>query len=143
MCSSDLPHLMHYYASLEVIHEYEVEKNKSASPILAQYASVLLEDPPDTIDIPPPDVEMSKSVAPLLYLSSSAQPSEYIPSKSTPSILLDYPSATFLGSSCFDHLFTCSSVIPLDDPYVRLSSHTDDRQLCSVMWFPRPFPFFP
>ena len=51
------------------MHEYEIEQNQSASPILAQYASGLLEDPPATIDIPPPDVEMSESSAPLLYLS--------------------------------------------------------------------------
>ena len=47
------PHLTHYHASLEVIHEYEVEQNQSTSPILAQYASGQLEDPPATIDIPP------------------------------------------------------------------------------------------
>ena len=52
-------HLAHSRASLEVIREYEVEKNQSASPILAQYVSGLLKDPPATIEIPPPDVEMS------------------------------------------------------------------------------------
>ena len=117
---------MHYRASLEVIREYEVEQNQSASPILAQYVSGLLEDPPATIDIPPLDVEMSEPAAPLLYLSSSARPSEYTPSESTPSVLLDSPSATFSGSSCFDHILNCSSVIPRNDPYMRLSSHTDD-----------------
>ena len=33
--SHHCPHLIHYRASLEVIHEYEVEQNQSASPILA------------------------------------------------------------------------------------------------------------
>ena len=106
MCSSDL------------------EQNQSASPILAQYASSLLEDPPTTIDIPPPDVEMSESAAPLLYLSSSAHSSKYIPSESTPFVSLDPPSATFSDSSCFDHIF--SSVVSPNDLYVHLSSSTDD-----------------
>lgn len=70
--SHHFPHLTHYRASLEVIREYEVEQNQSTSPILAQYASGNLEDPPTTIDIPPPNVEMLEFVAPLLYLSSSA-----------------------------------------------------------------------
>ena len=33
--SHHCPHLTHYRASLEVIREYEVEKNQSASSILA------------------------------------------------------------------------------------------------------------
>ena len=52
--SHHCPHLTHYRASLEVVREYEVEQNQSASPILAQYASGQPEDPPAPIDIPPP-----------------------------------------------------------------------------------------
>ena len=33
--SHHCPHLMHYYTSLEVVQEYEVENNQSTSPILA------------------------------------------------------------------------------------------------------------
>ena len=51
--SHHCPHLTHYRASLEVVREYEVEQNQSASPILAQYASGQLEDPPAPIEIPP------------------------------------------------------------------------------------------
>ena len=64
--SHHCPHLTHYRASLEVIREYEVEQNQSASPILTQYASGQLEDPPATIDIPPPDVEMSEPAIPII-----------------------------------------------------------------------------
>ena len=69
---------------------------------------------------------MSDFVAPLLYLSSSTQPLEYIPFVSTPYFSFDSPSATFLGSSCFDYLVTCSSVIPPDDPFLHISSTNDD-----------------
>ena len=51
--SHHCPHLMHYHASLEVIREYEVEQNQSASPILAHYASGQPEDSSAPIDIPP------------------------------------------------------------------------------------------
>ena len=37
--SHHFPHLMNYRASLEVVREYEVEQNQSASPVLAQYAA--------------------------------------------------------------------------------------------------------
>ena len=37
--SHHFPHLTHYFTSLEVFQEYEVEQNQSTSPILVQYAA--------------------------------------------------------------------------------------------------------
>ena len=87
--SHHCPHLMHYRTSLEVVREYEVEQNQSASPILAQYASGQLEDPPAPIDIPPPDVQMTESTTTILYLSSFARPLEPSPSAPSPVVSPD------------------------------------------------------
>ena len=124
--SHHFPRLTHYRASLEVVWEYEIKQNQSASPILVQYAVGQIEDLPAPIDIPPLDVEMMEPAATILYLSSSMRPLVEAPSESSPIFLLDLPSAITLGSTSVDPLSACSSIIPYDDAHVNLSSHDDE-----------------
>ena len=124
--SHHFPHLTHYRASLEVVREYNIEQNQSASPVLAQYAASQIEDLLAPIDIPPLDVEMTEPAATILYLSSSLRPSIEAPSESSPVVSLDLLSAITLGSTSVDPSSTCSSVTICDNAHVNLSSHDDE-----------------
>ena len=112
--SHHCPHLTHYRASLEVVQEYEVEKNQFASPILAQYASGQLEDPPAPIDIPPPDVQMTESTTTIIYLSSFVRPLGHSPLESSPVVSPDPPSATTLDPLFSTHTRDHSTRISVD-----------------------------
>ena len=108
------------------VRQFEAKHNESTSPLFARFASAELLDMTAPIDIPPPDVEMTEHAATIIYLSSSLRPSAEAPSKSSPVVLLDLPSAITLGSRSVEPLSAYSSVTPCDDAHVNLSSHDDE-----------------
>ena len=78
------------------------------------------------INISPPDDKMTEPSSTIFYLSSSTRPSGNIPSKSSPVVSLDLPSAITLGSRSVDPLSAYSSITPCGDAHVNLSSHDDE-----------------
>lgn len=82
------PHLKDYHTSLEVVHQYKVERNESTYPLFACYDSEKPKDTSPPINIPPPDVEMMESSAIILYLSSSMRSMVEDHSGASPSISL-------------------------------------------------------